>query len=56
MSKTVEVSAVKQPKQLKDYIDENMPSLYREQLLRHLPKLIVRMVGDSGVPPRGTLS
>ncbi len=36
-------------------IDENMPSLYREQLLRHLPNLIVRTVGDSGVPARGTL-
>jgi hypothetical protein len=36
-------------------IDENMPSLYREQLLRHLPNLIIHTVGDLGVPPRGTL-
>lgn len=36
-------------------LDENLPPLYKEQLLRYQPDLIVWMVGEPGVPPRGTL-
>jgi hypothetical protein len=36
-------------------LDENLPPLYREQLLRSQPDLIVLMVGDRGVPEKGTL-
>ena len=35
-------------------LDENMPPVYRDQLLNHQPDLIVWMVGDPGVPPKGT--
>ncbi|NER97642.1 MAG: hypothetical protein F6J86_27990 [Symploca sp. SIO1B1] len=36
-------------------LDENMSPLYREQLLRYKPDLIVLKIGDEGVPPEGTL-
>ncbi|NET60365.1 MAG: hypothetical protein F6K47_30745 [Symploca sp. SIO2E6] len=36
-------------------LDENMPSLYREQLLRYREDLIVLMVGDQDALPKGTL-
>ena len=36
-------------------LDENLPPLYREQLLRLQPDLTVWMVGDPGVPPKSTL-
>jgi len=32
-----------------------MSPLYREQLLRYKPDLIVLKIGDEGVPPEGTL-
>ena len=39
-----------------DYlIDENLPLLYKAQLLRRQPDLIVWMIGEPGVPPTGTL-
>jgi hypothetical protein len=34
-------------------IDENLASLYREQLLRLEPAPVVRAVGDPDAPPRG---
>lgn len=40
---------------IKYLIDENMSPAYREQLLYHQPDLIVLMVGDPGVPAKGTL-
>jgi predicted nuclease of predicted toxin-antitoxin system len=39
---------------IKYLLDENMPSVYREQLLRYQPDLTVWMVGDPNLPPRGT--
>ena len=36
-------------------LDENLSPAYREQLLYHQPHLIVLMVGDPGVPAKGTL-
>jgi hypothetical protein len=36
-------------------LDENLPPLYREQLLRLQADLTVWMVGDPGVPPKSTL-
>lgn len=35
-------------------IDENISRIYRTQLLHHEPSLTVRMIGDKGVPARGT--
>ena len=32
-------------------IDENLPPLYREQLLRRHSDLTVWMIGEPGVPP-----
>ena len=40
---------------VKYLLDENMSPLYREQLLRLKSNLTVWMVGDPGLPPRGTL-
>lgn len=39
---------------LKYLLDENLPPLYRDQLFRYLPTLVVRMVGDEGVPAKST--
>lgn len=36
-------------------MDENVDPLFRAELLRREPKLIVWKIGDPGVPPRGTL-
>ena len=36
-------------------IDENLPPSYRDQLLRHQPELVVRIVGEPNVPAKGTL-
>lgn len=36
-------------------LDENLSPSYREQLLRRQPDLMVWMIGDPGVPPKGTL-
>jgi hypothetical protein len=36
-------------------IDENLPPLYREQLLRRQPDLTVWMIGEPGVPSKSTL-
>ena len=35
-------------------IDENLSGIYRTQLLRHEPSLKVKVIGDEGVPARGT--
>lgn len=39
---------------IKYLIDENMAPEYREQLLYHQPDLICWIVGDPGVPSKGT--
>ncbi|MBO1352226.1 MAG: DUF5615 family PIN-like protein [Hormoscilla sp. GUM202] len=36
-------------------LDEHIASLYRTQLLRKAPYLIVRRIGDPDAPPRGIL-
>ena len=36
-------------------LDEHIASLYRTQLMRQKPELIVRMIGDPNAPPKGTL-
>lgn len=36
-------------------LDEHIASLYRTQLMRQAPDLIVRMIGDPDAPARGTL-
>ena len=36
-------------------LDEHIASLYRIQLMRQAPDLVVRMIGDPDVPPKGTL-
>jgi hypothetical protein len=36
-------------------LDENFPPLYRQQLIRLQADLVVWMVGDPGVPAKGTL-
>ena len=36
-------------------LDENMPPLYRQQLTRHNPDLVVRSAGDGDAPALGTL-
>ena len=36
-------------------LDENMPPLYRQQLMRRDPDLVMRSVGDVDAPPLGTL-
>ncbi|WP_293121345.1 hypothetical protein [Moorena sp. SIO4G3] len=36
-------------------LDEHIASLYRTQLMRQAPELIVRRIGDPGAPPKGTL-
>ena len=40
---------------LKYLIDENMSPLYAEQMRRRNPDIVVRTVGEPGVPPNGTL-
>ena len=40
---------------LKYLIDENLSPVYAEQLRRRNPELVVRAVGELGVPSRGTL-
>lgn len=35
-------------------LDENVNPLFRMELLRREPKLVVWKVGDAGAPPRGT--
>lgn len=40
---------------IKYLLDENLPPLYRVQLLSRQPDLTVWMVGDPGVPPKSTL-
>ncbi len=39
---------------IKYLLDENLPNLYKTQLFSRLPDLFVKMIGDEGVPPRGT--
>jgi predicted nuclease of predicted toxin-antitoxin system len=39
---------------IKYLLDENMSSVYREQLLRYQPELTVLMVGTPNTPTRGT--
>jgi hypothetical protein len=36
-------------------LDENLASLYREQLLRHNPGLVIRRIGGHDAPEIGTL-
>jgi Domain of unknown function (DUF5615) len=40
---------------LKYLLDEHVPPAYRQQLLRRESSLMVRIIGDPGVPPKGTL-
>ena len=40
---------------LKYLIDENLSPLYAEQLRRRKPDLVIRVVGEPGVPDKGTL-
>jgi hypothetical protein len=40
---------------IKYLIDENMLPAYRTQLLAKQPDLVVLVVGDPGVPAKGTL-
>jgi hypothetical protein len=39
---------------IKYLLDENLPPLYQVQLLRLQPDLTVWIVGEPGLPPRGT--
>lgn len=39
---------------MKFLLDENLPMLYRTQLNRLVPELIVWMIGDPGAPEKGT--
>ncbi len=36
-------------------LDEHISPLYRTQLVRREPELIVRIIGDPDAPPKGTL-
>ena len=36
-------------------LDEHIASLYRTQLMRKAPYLVVRRIGDPDAPPKGTL-
>lgn len=36
-------------------LDEHIPPLYRTQLVRQEPELVVRLIGDPDAPPKGTL-
>ena len=36
-------------------LDEHIASLYRTQLMRQAPDLVVRMIGDPDAPSKGTL-
>lgn len=40
---------------IKYLIDENLPPLYQQQLLRYQPGLTVLMLGEPTTPPKGTL-
>lgn len=40
---------------IKYLIDENLPPLYKEQLLHYESELTVLMVGEPNTPPKGTL-
>ncbi|MEL6900847.1 MAG: DUF5615 family PIN-like protein [Cyanobacteria bacterium J06606_4] len=40
---------------LKYLIDENLPPLYAEQLRKQRPDIVVRAIGEPGVPSKGTL-
>ena len=40
---------------IKYLLDEHIASLYRTQLMRQAPYLVVRMIGDPDAPPKGTL-
>jgi ribosomal protein L39E len=40
---------------IKYLIDENLPPLYQQQLLRYQPGLTVLMVGEPATPPKVTL-
>jgi hypothetical protein len=37
-------------------LDEHIACLYRTQLMRQCPDLVVRMIGDPDAPPKGTLA
>ena len=39
---------------MKYLLDENLAALYRLQLTRRIPGLVVWMIGDPGAPTRGT--
>ncbi len=39
---------------IKYLLDENLPPMYREQLLEWQPDLVVVAIGDENVPPKGT--
>jgi len=36
-------------------LDEHIAPLYRTQLVRQAPTLVVRIIGDPDAPPKGTL-
>ncbi|MFN6514996.1 MAG: hypothetical protein RMY29_010895 [Nostoc sp. CreGUA01] len=36
-------------------LDEHLSPKYRSQLVRRNPELVVRIIGDLDVPPKGTL-
>jgi hypothetical protein len=40
---------------IKYLLDEHISSLYRVQLVRREPELIVRIIGDPDAPSKGTL-
>ncbi|NEP10055.1 MAG: hypothetical protein F6K14_07515 [Symploca sp. SIO2C1] len=40
---------------IKYLLDEHIASLYRTQLMRQAPYLVVRMIGDPDAPSKGTL-
>ncbi|NES73755.1 MAG: DUF72 domain-containing protein [Okeania sp. SIO2D1] len=40
---------------IQDLLDEHIAPLYRTQLVRQAPGLVVRMIGDPDAPPRGNL-
>jgi len=41
-------------KTIRYLLDENVDPLFRTQLLRHAPEMIVWRIGDPTTPPRGT--
>ncbi|MBX9258638.1 DUF5615 family PIN-like protein [Desmonostoc muscorum CCALA 125] len=40
---------------LKYLLDENVDKVYKRQFVQYNPTLIMWVIGDPGVPPRGTL-